>query len=188
MRPCGRRRSVRRTRSAARGSNALKMSGVRYRCSIASTGRRCSELASCPFRVGLSRWRVLSLQYGIVPDHGGHCHERVQGQCREGPIAAYEGIALREWRRGQCVLRFNRQAFGAIVEADQSLWLHSLYLRADVGSDSFPIGLIEQDEAAEARARIWMTSVTLQGNGIEDSNGFNLYPGTAGLFHGASSA
>lgn len=90
----------------------------------------------------------------------------MQGNCNSPPDAEVLGIdvtntGLGDWRTGQCVVVTN----GPLLFATQNLWLHNMYIRHQ-GKDVFDSVLRCVGEGCS----LWMTDVTIQSDGAEESN------------------
>ena len=88
----------------------------------------------------------------------------MQGSCNSEPSAAdlnLEGTKSLDWATGQCVIVTD----AALMTVVQNLWLHGLYLRYHRTTRfDQPQSIL----SALKGAKLWLTDVTLQGEGIQD--------------------
>ena len=92
----------------------------------------------------------------------------VQGNCKSQPSAAELGLAgtagLQDWQAGQCVIVTDVR----LMSVFQNLWLHGLYIRhhatTRTGTESWSVVWCGSKDC-----NLWMTDVTIQGDGSKDS-------------------
>lgn len=90
----------------------------------------------------------------------------MQGNCLEAPsssnIALYIADSLlKDWRPGQCVIVTDVR----LMSVYSSIWLHKLYIRHHSTTRSDTMSVIW---CGTEDCNLWMTDVTLQGDGAED--------------------
>lgn len=112
----------------------------------------------------------------------GNCASEFPDEMTDG----LEGAPVLPQRPGQCLMTFDKIFLAAQSGAGNKLWMDSLYLRdsrgqtnsslAEDGPDSDIIVMLasgkKYDEWPSSTARkLYMTNVTIQGNGMDGSRG-----------------